>query len=132
MKRTCHFLLLFLGITCCVAVQAGQPIPGRRLQALKAAYVTKQLSLTTDESEKFWPLYRSYMADIKKARMEKKDDVLTFEEDVLNIRKRYRAEFKKVLVTDERANKALTAERDFNNMLRKELQERLQSRKPNT
>jgi hypothetical protein len=113
--------------------QAGQPVPGRKLEALKVAYVSKQLTLTPEEAEKFWPVYHSYSGEVKKIRQDQKGgDVLEMEENILNVRKKYRVEFKKVLGTEERATKALTVERDFNNMLRKELQHRIQMRKENS
>lgn len=109
--------------------QDDAPMRGNNIQGLKIAFVTKQLSLTTDEAQKFWPVYYSYLDEMKKARSDRKDDVLLFEESVLNIRKKFRTDFKKVLNTDERVNKALTIDRDFNNELRKELQKRVQQRK---
>ncbi|MEO8172901.1 MAG: hypothetical protein ABI581_07450, partial [Sediminibacterium sp.] len=54
----------------------------------------------------------------------KKGDVLEMEESMLNVRKKYKAEFKKILNTDERVNKALTVDRDFMNVVRKEIQQR--------
>ena len=92
----------------------------QNIEVLKVAYFTRHLSLTTDEAEKFWPLYNSYTADVKKARQDNKEDILAFEEAVLNIRKKYKVELKKVLVTDDRVNKALVAEREFMNVVRKE------------
>ena len=49
---------------------------------------------------------------------------MAFEEAALNIRKKYKNEFKKVLGSDERANKALTADRAFMGMIKDELQNR--------
>lgn len=43
---------------------------------------------------------------------------------MLNLRKKYRSEFKKILNTDDRVNKALTVDRDFMIAVRKELQQR--------
>jgi nitrate reductase assembly molybdenum cofactor insertion protein NarJ len=127
-------LKLFILSLCLVAqfgfAQGRQPKPGRRLEALKTAYVTKQLNLTTEEAEKFWPVYRSYAADLHKMRQEQRGgDVLELEENVLNLRKKYRGEFKKVLNADDRATRALIVERDFNNMIRKEWQQRMEMRK---
>ncbi len=31
-----------------------------RVQALKVAFITKRLNLTSDEAEKFWPIYNDY------------------------------------------------------------------------
>jgi len=131
MKKMIFLLLLLPGISSLGFAQQGDgPKPGRNIQALKIAFVTKQLALSTDEAQKFWPVYYNYVDELKKARKERKDDndVLSFEEGVLNIRKKYRADFKKVLGTDERVNKVLTVDRDFNNVLKKELQKRMQMR----
>jgi nitrate reductase assembly molybdenum cofactor insertion protein NarJ len=127
-------LKLFILSLCLIAqlgfAQGRQPKPGRRLEALKTAYVTKQLNLTTEEAEKFWPVYRNYAADLHKMRQEQRGgDVLELEENVLNLRKKYRGEFKKVLNADDRATRALIVERDFNNMIRKEWQQRMEMRK---
>jgi len=102
--------------------------PGRNIEALKIAFITKQLVLTPEEAQKFWPVYYNYVGELKKARQERKEDVLIFEESVLNVRKKYRGDFKKILGTDERVNKVLFVERDFNNVLKKELQKRMQMR----
>lgn len=98
------------------------------IQNLKIGFVTRQLALTSEEAQRFWPLYNEYTNELKKARQEQKEDVLAFEERALNIRKKYKGEFKKILVTDDRLNKALTIDRDFNNVLKKELQRRVDMR----
>lgn len=120
-------LLMFMAFPG-MAQQEGASPNAATIQGLKIAFITRQLTLTTEESEKFWPLYFTYMGELKKARQEKQEDILGLEEEVLGIRKKYKPEFKKLLLTDERTNKVLTADRDFNNVLRKELQQRMQMR----
>lgn len=102
--------------------------PGPNLQGLKIAFITRQLALTTDEAQKFWPVYYDYSDDMRRIRSEEKDDVIAFEEKLLDLRKKFKADVKKILGTEERANKALTLERDFNNVVKKELQERIDLR----
>ena len=34
--------------------------PSERIDAMKVAYLTKKLELTSDEAEKFWPVYNDY------------------------------------------------------------------------
>lgn len=128
MKKTYFFILaLFLAVAGIAQQDEASP-NAATLQGLKIAFISKQLTLTTDESEKFWPLYFTYVGEIKKARQVNKEDILALEEEILNIRKKYQPEFKKLLLTEERTNKVLTADRDFNNVLRKELQQRMQMR----
>jgi hypothetical protein len=130
MKRVVYLLVLLVSISMMGLAQNDHPQPpGRKLQALKAAYITKQLNLTSEEAEKFWPVYYNYQGDLRKTRQDKTLDVLTQEENMLNVRRKYQGEFKKVLGSDERSNKVLTVDRDFNNMIRKELQQRMEKRK---
>lgn len=101
---------------------------GERLEALKIAYLTKKLNLTTDEAQKFWPAYNQYMADLKKTRMEGRGgDELEREGKLLAVRKKYQAEFSKTL-SPERANQFFKAEKDFYQVVQKELMERRQLR----
>lgn len=136
MKKIIAFVVVMLSVTTVVTAQPGghgDRMKGARenIEVLKVAYFTKHLSLTTEEAEKFWPMYNAYTAEVRKARQENQEDILAFEESVLNIRKKYKTDLKKVLNTDERVNKALVAEREFMNVVRKELQQRVEKRRKN-
>jgi len=130
-RFTISFLLLLIAYSYVQAQPPGERMRGPRenIEVLKVAYFTKHLALTTEEAEKFWPFYNSHSAEVRKAKQDNKEDIIAFEEAVLNIRKRYRVELKKVLVSDERVNKALVAEREFMNVVRKELQDRMELRR---
>lgn len=120
------FLLIFCFAATAQAQQddAQTPPPPANIIGLKMAFVTKQLALTNEEAQKFWPVYYSYSAELRKIRLNRKEDVLATEEEMLNLRKKYRTEFKKILATDERVNKALTVDRDFMIVVKKELLQR--------
>jgi len=122
MKKIILFLSFFLGI--CYISNAQPP----KVQAIFVAYATKELNLTPDEAQKFWPVYNQYFEELKKARNENKSDELVFEEKALNIRKKYKSEFKKVLNDDARVNKVYVLEKNFKDMLRKEMQKRAKNR----
>lgn len=129
MKRYFYFLVLLTGLSyTALAQQEIAPAIPQNIIGLKMAFVTKQLALTNEEAQKFWPVYYSYTNEIRSVKKQQKDDVLLMEEDMLNIRKKYRTEFKKILTTDDRVNKALTVDRDFMNVVRKELQNRARTR----
>jgi len=101
------------------------PRPSKEsVEALKVAFITKHLNLNAEEAQKFWPAYNACFEELKKARQEKKDDVLAFEEAALNIRNKYKNDFKKALGSDERVNKAMGADRAFMSMIKDELQHR--------
>jgi hypothetical protein len=103
---------------------------GSKVEALKIAYITKKLSLSPQEAQRFWPIYNNYSNEIKQARAEQKQNrisELDAEDRVLNIRKKYNAEFTKALDKDK-INTFFRSEKDFGNYIQKELQERRQLR----
>ena len=101
-----------------------------KIEAVRTAYITNQLNLTPQEAQKFWPIYNQYFSEVKKAQQDNPDDVVAFQEKLVNIRKKYKADFKGVLGTDERVNKVYTAEAKFISMLRDELKNRHTNKKP--
>jgi hypothetical protein len=122
MKKVILFLLFFVGVS--YICQAQPP----KVQAIFVAYATKELNLTSEEAEKFWPVYNQYFEELKKVRQENKSDELVFEEKALEIRKKYKPQFKKVLNDDIRVNKVYVLEKSFKEMLRKEIQKRAKNR----
>lgn len=41
---------------------------GEKLESLRIAFITNKLSLTTTESEKFWPIYNVYRKEVAEIR----------------------------------------------------------------
>ena len=126
MKKLILFLTLIIGVS---YICSAQPARGEKLEAIKVAYITKELNLTSSEAEKFWPVYNEYFKELKKARDENRKDELAFEERALNIRKKYKADFKKILVDDTRVNKVFVIDRNFREMLRREMLNRQKNKK---
>lgn len=130
MKRRLLILLLSLVGLCNVHAHAQD---GRRLEALKVAWLTKKLDLSPEEAQRFWPVYNRYTDEIRAVRQEQKQDPkdeLGVEEKVLGIRKKYNTEFGKAL-PPEKVNTFFRSEKDFGNEIRKELQERRMNRQMN-
>lgn len=94
------------------------------IEAIQIAYLTRELSLSPDEAQKFWPIYNEYRDELLAVRKEVRDDEIMYEEKVVNIRKKYKTDFKKVLETDVRVNQVFLAEKSFRELLRKELMKR--------
>jgi hypothetical protein len=129
MKTFFYTIAIVLMIVFSTAVKAQDKVEREKpnmamIESLKIAYITKQLNLTTEEAQKFWPLHNTYIDELKKARRENMNNELVFEEKALSIRKKYSVDFKKILNSDERVNSVFTADRNFNNMMRKELMNR--------
>lgn len=50
----------------------GEDMPEEKIKALKIAYLTSKLNLTTDEAQAFWPVYNAYQDakfEVHKAQM---------------------------------------------------------------
>src|SRR4051812_2313664 len=140
MKKIILIIVMALGISAVSLAQddndAGQKSNGSRIEALKIAYLTKKLNLSTDEAQKFWPIYNEYMGEIRKTRIDARQNQegeIPTEEKLLNIRKKYNGEFNKAL-SSEKVNTFFKAEKEFGTVLQKELLERrmqkMENRRP--
>ncbi len=106
-----------------------QKADGSRIETLKIAYITQKLNLTTEEAEKFWPVYNKYMEEIRGARQsyQSDKDELKLEETTLNIRKKYSTDFNKAL-SPSKVNLFFRSEKEFGSIVQKTLNERRQQR----
>jgi len=138
MKKILLILVFALGVSVVSVAQdeGGEKGNGGRLEALKIAYLTKKLNLSTEEAQKFWPIYNQYMNEIRTTRIDarqNKEGEIPTEEKLLNIRKKYNGEFNKAL-SSEKVNTFFKAEKEFGTVLQKELMERrmqkMENRRP--
>jgi hypothetical protein len=127
MKKIAFFIaFLILHNYFCLAQAGGN---GNKAEVLRKAYITKELNLKPDEAKKFWPLYSTYLSELRKARKDNLNDELQFDEAALGIKKKYKGEFKKVLIDEDRVNSVFTLERNYREILQKELQKRQKMRR---
>ena len=120
------FIFLLLSNYLCVAQTESR---SEKIEALKIAFITKELNLSPEEAQRFWPVYNNYTQELKKVRLENQQDVVTFEENVVNIRKKYKPEFRRVLNADDRVNRIFVTENNFIERLRAERQRRQELRR---
>jgi hypothetical protein len=109
--------------------KGGNPGPGiQRLEAMHVAYLTRELALTPEEAQQFWPVYNKYRKDLKSAfdRSAPNPDPLDRQQKMLDIRKKYREEFSKSLGKD-RANKVFGSADRFREMVKHEAERRRKS-----
>jgi phosphoglycolate phosphatase-like HAD superfamily hydrolase len=124
MKKKVILLFAFiinLGYICFAQPQERN---GNKAEAIQIAYLTKELDLTPDEAQKFWPVFNNYKQEMIATRRENSDDEIALEEKVINVRKKYKPDFKRILGSDQRVNKLFQADKNFREMLRKELMKR--------
>ncbi len=96
----------------------------KKLQAMEMAFITKELNLTPDEAQKFWPVFNQYRNELRSiAKNQTANDQLEKQQKMLDVRKRYREDFSKC-VDQQRANKVFGVEAEFRNLVRREFQKR--------
>jgi hypothetical protein len=131
MKKIFLLLAFSTGALLASAQDEQQPPPvtaqqQQDIEALKVAFLTKQLDLTPEEAQQFWPVYNQYSGEIKE--IYKTDpDVLDRDQRVLDVRKRYKDQFEKILGPD-RVNLLFMAEGRFHQLLIRALRRQQEGR----
>ena len=132
------FLILMMVLS--IATQAQ---PGRRMErihAIKVAYLTDKLQLTSEQSARFWPVYNRFEDDRRelmfKYRKEKGltdisdhdamrsiDEDIAAQEKMLDLRKKYKDEFLKVISPQQLAT-LIESEKEFKRLLLQQMKDR--------
>ena len=128
------YILIFVSTFFTAFSQGGKK---EKIEALRVAFITQQLNLSPEESQKFWPVYNEYQDKVKAARKEFKAVPTTFTTDKeaqdfldaetlfkqreVNLYKEYYDKFKKILPIKKVAQ-LRQAEEEFKKELLKQLQ----------
>ena len=110
---------------------------GKKIQAVKEGFLSQRLDLTSKEAKAFWPLYRKYSEELTAVKILKRinnsnasadgaqqvDLDLKYETQIVDIKKRYRDEFFKIL-SPEKVSILYKSEHEFNDEVLKQLTER--------
>ena len=143
MKYLLFIFLVFISAFTLKAQRAEDRQGGERIRAMKVGMITQELKLNENQAEKFWPIYNSFSEDklaihksirslsSKNANktatndelLKKQEEILNFKQEELNLEKRYRENFLKV-ISAQQYTKLLETERKFNQMLLEKLKER--------
>ncbi|MFH0893596.1 MAG: hypothetical protein V2A54_04080 [Bacteroidota bacterium] len=113
-----------------------------KIEAQKVAFITSQLDMTPKESQDFWPVYNQFKAEREVIMKSKKangpnaktpidqlsdkeleklaDNELIYEQQLLDLKKKYHSEFKKVLPM-KKLVKFYQSEKQFNKELLKKM-----------
>lgn len=83
MKRKVIVLAIFAAFT--IAQAAAQTENRERLDAFKIAFFTKRLNLSSQEAEKFWPVYNEYQNMRIKIQLERQQLNRAFNQNVANL-----------------------------------------------
>jgi len=115
-----------------------------RLESMEVAYLTRELNLSPEDAQKFWPVFNKYREEVKAVITNTAlTDPLDRQQKVLDLRKKYRPDFTRVLGA-ERGPSVFSSEEQFRQKVknavelrnktagrRPMMQQRLQKRGPN-
>ncbi len=137
---------LFCGIlVLLLSVQAdAQPSNKDKIASAKIAFITKELNLSPQEAQKFWPVYNLFQNEIEILNKKRANELMNaknnfdamsdadvakfldnefnYQQQELDVKKKYNEEFKKVLPI-KKAAKFWVAEQKFKIFLLKQLKE---------
>ena len=94
----------------------------QNIKALYIAYMSEQLNLNENEAQHFWPVHKEYNKELKAIHKETLPE-LDEEEALLNVKKKYRDRFFKIL-GNERTELFYKKDREFKDKLVKKLREK--------
>ncbi len=106
----------------------------KRTQDRKVAFMTRQLDLPPAMNDKVMPLYKQYLEELNAAQLEKRQNNLNpqpnsqdkadeIDQKIVDIRRHYRAEFRKILPEDK-VIQLYKSDQEFNDELVKQLREK--------
>lgn len=140
MKNIKNRVLVVVFLLSAIVINA-QETKKQKMEALKIAYITEKLELTTNEAEKFWPIYKEYQVNKKALRKNNKknkpnvdemndleiesfiNEKFEIEEKHLLLKKEFVEKIKHVLPMKKIA-KLLKAEKSFRREVLKRLKEK--------
>jgi hypothetical protein len=87
--------LLFNSLSALYAQDGDDQAKQDKIRPLYVAYVTKQLNLTPDEAQKFWPVHTQFENDIKGVNKDLPE--LQKQQAYLDVKKKYQDNFNRII-----------------------------------
>jgi len=120
MKR--FLLILTLALFAGFAAKA-QDDDNDKIRDKMREFIQKRLNLSKNEAERFTPVFIRYFREWRQTLREHKDDVLERQKRIVDIRIRYRTEFKEI-VGEKRSNRVYKEQDEFVRIIRQQQLER--------
>lgn len=125
MKKLVFILSLFF-ITGFIA-KAQDDSGDEKIRDKMREYIQKRMALTKNESEKFTPVFIRYFKEWRTTLRENRGPKLDLQQKIVDLRLRYRTEFKEIL-GDRRSNDVYEHQEKFIREIKSIGRERLQNR----
>jgi len=138
------YIMLMLVLLMSIISQAQKP-GKERIEAMKIGFITKKLNLTSEEAQRFWPVYNRFVDEQEKLRKSTRanlledladpgsltdteaekalQEMLQFKSNEADLIRKYTNEFKKVIPV-QKVVMLFKAELEFKRELLKQLKER--------
>ncbi|MFD2890107.1 hypothetical protein [Chitinophaga cymbidii] len=145
-------ILLLVSAPAALAQEQGKPQQAQskqdKIKSLEIAYISRELDLTPEEAQKFWPLYNKYTREVNELIAERKrraqelkgkprtddkvaeaalDKELGYEKRMIDIKTRYKQEFLKAIPA-RKVGILYRSEREFRNMMIRQMKERRENK----
>jgi hypothetical protein len=124
--------------------QRGDGPKREKIESLKVGYITQKINLTSEEAQRFWPVYNKYSDEMERGRRNFRgkmveelkgidnltdaeadkaiSDMIAYKSSEVELLKKYTIEFKKV-IPSQKVVKLFVAEQEFKRELLKKLKE---------
>lgn len=113
MKKWFSILIIFLTLGFTADAQNEEPMQQEgKIQEMMREYIQNKLSLSRNEADRFTPVFVRYFREFAQTHREFKSDNLILKQKIIELRIRYRTEFRQVL-DEQRANKVYVYEDEF-------------------
>jgi len=116
-------LALFAGY-----VSQAQDDENDRIRDKMREFIQKRLSLSRNEAERFTPVFIRYFREWRQTLKENRDDVLIRQQKIVDLRIRYRTEFRDI-VGEKRSNEVFKKQDEFVQGIQKMREEQIRARK---
>ena len=104
-------ILFFTGVAA-YAQDEGSDDKAGKIRDRMSEYIRDRLGLSRNEAEKFTPVFLKYFQEFRQIHRENRTDVLVFKQKIIDLRIRYRNEFRQIM-DEPRANKVFVYEDEF-------------------
>ncbi len=113
MKRLIIILSVFMLASVKIFAQDDDDKGNEKIRDKMSQYIQERLSLSKAEAEKFSPIFLRYFKEWKMTlRATKQEPVLIRQQKIVDLRLRYRDEFKQI-IGEKRSNEVFDHQRDF-------------------
>ena len=119
--------LLFFTGTCLFAQDDDDKNGNEKIRDKMNEYIQKRLSLSDDEAKKFSPVFLKYFQEWRQTIRSNKGDKLVLQQKVVDLRLRYRTQFREIL-GEQRGNQVFNHQEKFIQEARRLQKDRLGDR----